>query len=131
MKPSDDDYYRKRWQNTAKVEGSDSVGTGTNNSSPNWTADFLGRSTAQKSEIPGSPGISQGMVGSKQVAWLVCRPVQYTDTVLCAGPVGAGELGHQEDIERSLPGPIPGCIPVAWLVCLLKHISRNISWQLK
>ena len=127
----DDDYYRKLWQNTAKEESSDTMGTGTNNSSPNWTASVLRRSTAHCSEISGSPRISQGMVGSQQVTWLVCRPVQYTDTVLVAGPVGARQLGHQEDIERSLPGPIPGCIPVAWLVCLLKHISRNISWQLK
>ena len=100
MKPSDDDYYRKLGQNTAKEEGSNAMGTGTNNSSPNWTPSVQGRSTAHCSEIPGSPGISQGMVGSQQVAWLVCRSVQYTDSVLLAGLVGAGQLGHQEDIER-------------------------------
>ena len=38
------------------------------------------------------------MVGSQEVAGLVGRSVQYTDTVLGAGLVGAGELGHQEDM---------------------------------
>ena len=38
------------------------------------------------------------MVGSQEVAGLVGRSVQYTDTLLGAGPVGAGELGHQEDM---------------------------------
>ena len=39
------------------------------------------------------------MVGSQEVAGLVGRSVQYTDTTLLgAGPVGAGELGHQEDM---------------------------------
>ena len=47
----DDDYYRKLWQNTAKKESSDTMGTGTNNSSPNWTASVLRRSTAHCSEI--------------------------------------------------------------------------------
>ena len=131
MKPSVDDCYRKLWQNTAKKESSDAVGTGTNNSSPDWTVSVQGRSTAHRSEIPSSPGISQGMVGSQEVAGLAGRPVQYTDTVLGVGLVGARQPGHQEDIERSLPGPIPGCIPVAWLVRLLKDISWNVSWQLK
>ena len=131
MTLSDDDFYRKLWQNTASKEGSDAVGARTNHTSPDRTVSVLGRSTAHRSEIPSSPRISQGMVWPQKVAGLVGRSVQDTDTVLGAGPVGAGQFRHQEDIEGSLPGPIPGCIPVAWLVCLLKHISRNISWQLK
>ena len=107
------------------------MGAGTNNSGPDWTACVLGWSAAHSSEIPGSPGVSQGMVWSQQVAGLVGRSVQYADTILGDGPVGAGEFGHQEDIERSLPGPVPGHVPVAWLVCLLEQIGWNVRWQLK
>ena len=98
MKLSDDDYYRKLRQNTPSEESSDAMGAGTNNSGTNWTASVLRWSTTHCSQIPGSPGVSQGMVWSQQVAGLVCRPVQDTYIVLLAGLVGAGQLGHQEDI---------------------------------
>ena len=74
------------------------VGAGTNHTSQDWTAAVLGWSAVHRSQIPGSPGVSQGMVWSQEVAGLVGRSVQYTDTLLGAGPVGAGELGHQEDM---------------------------------
>ena len=74
------------------------MGAGTNHTSQDWTAAVLGWSAVHRSQIHGSPGISQGMVGSQEVAGLVGRSVQYTDTVLGAGLVGAGELGHQEDM---------------------------------
>ena len=131
MKLSDDEYYRELRQNTASKEGSDSVGARTNHTGPRRTASVFRGSAAHCSEVPGSPGISQGVVRSQEVAGLVGRSVQYTDTVFVAGPVGAGELGHQEDIERSLPGPKTGHVPVARLVCLFKHKGWNICWQLK
>ena len=77
------------------------MGAGTNHTSQDWTAAVLGWSAVHRSQIPGSPGVSQGMVGSQEVAGLVGRSVQYTDTLLGAGPVGAGELGHQEDMFPS------------------------------
>ena len=98
MNLSEDDYYRKLRQNTASKQGSDAVGTGTNHTSPDWTVSVQGRSTAHRSEMPGSPGISQWVVCPQEVAGLGSRPVQYTDTVLVARFVSAGQLGHQEDI---------------------------------
>ena len=99
MKLSDDEYYRELRQNTASKEGSDSVGARTNHTGPRRTASVFRGSAAHCSEVPGSPGISQGVVWAQEVAGLVGRSVQYTDTTLLgAGPVGAGELGHQEDM---------------------------------
>ena len=43
----------------------------TNHTSPDWTAAVLGWSAVHRSQIPGSPGVSQGMVGSQEVAGLV------------------------------------------------------------
>ena len=85
------------------------MGAGTNHTSQDWTAAVLGWSAVHRSQIPASPGVSQGMVGSQEVAGLVGRSVQYTDTLLGAGPVGAGELGHQEarDLDHKFR-PISG-----------------------
>ena len=43
----------------------------TNHTSQDWTAAVLGWSAVHRSQIPGSPGIRQGMVGSQEVAGLV------------------------------------------------------------
>ena len=98
MKLSDDDYYRKLRQNTASKQGSDAVGARTNHTSPDRTVSIQRRSTAHRSEIPSSPGISQWVVCPKEVAGLGSRPVQDTDPVLVARFVSTGQLGHQEDI---------------------------------
>ena len=57
MELSDDDYYRKLWQNTTSEESCDAVGAGPDNSSPHWTPDVLRGSAAYSPEIASSPGI--------------------------------------------------------------------------
>ena len=89
MIPSEDDYYRRLWQNTTSKECCDAGGAGADNSSPHWTPDVLRGSAAS------SPEILYGMVDAQPIAGLIGSFVEDTDIVVYARLMGAGQLGHQ------------------------------------
>ena len=68
------------------------------------------------------------MVGSQQVAGLVCWFVQYTDTVVGGQFMGAGQFGHEEDIQGSLPWPESDRVVVPRLMGLLEQVGCKVSW---